>query len=569
MMKAICGAQDGRRFPAEHKDDKEMQRMMRLAAGWAFGLAAGMAAAQNIRSVAVDYTYFGRETGHAFQIDEDIFIAPVLARKWGWIVETRLQDADITAEGRSLRLGVKVIEGRPMINLRHAVQQLGALADWSADQSTYRVRGWVRSVLATPEGVRIDSTLAVQPRAWRLADPPRLILDLKGGAMAPNTLSGLPAGWRVGRFDDATFRFVCEHPEMALQPTPPLAVGRSVSLALRSVNPTAAGLADPEPAPQTRPSGTEGSRQGGRNDRPASPPAVVEIAQLPAAASDQLQFRFPIASGTPGAPTVSVIDAQTLRLVIPRAQTKAPGDFGGLDGSHFAGAQIGNRGADIAATFRFRRPMSFRLRTEAKEIVFTAIVPPGAGGSLRGKKIVIDAGHGAHDPGANRGPHMEKNYALRVASLLKAALEAKGAQVILTRASDVYVGLTERPKMARDAGADLFISVHFNSSGRENSVSGTMTFYHLSDPDDMILAHCIHPELIAVSGLPDKGALSDRRIYQSGFAVLRGAPMPAVLLELAFINHERDRAQIVRPEWQKAMADAAARGIQRFIEGGN
>jgi N-acetylmuramoyl-L-alanine amidase len=139
----------------------------------------------------------------------------------------------------------------------------------------------------------------------------------------------------------------------------------------------------------------------------------------------------------------------------------------------------------------------------------------------------------------------------------------------MTREGDTFVGLSERPKVARDNNADIFISVHYNSTGKDNSVSGTMTFYHQTDPDDQILAACIHPELVAVSGLPDKGIITDRRIYNSGFAVLRTAPMPAVLLELAFINHSADRAQIVKPEWQQAMAEAAVRGIKRFVEGGN
>jgi N-acetylmuramoyl-L-alanine amidase len=539
--------------------------------GWLFAALALAASgsAQNVRAVTVDYTYHGPSEGHAFQVDDDVYVAPVLTRRWGWTVETRLQDADITAEGRSLRLGVKVIEGRPMINLRHAVDQLGALAEWSEDAKTYRVRGWVRSVAQTAEGVRIDSTLAVQPSMFRLGSPPRLVLDLKGGAMAIGSLQSLPNSWRVARFDAATFRFVVEHPEMALQPTPDLPVGRTVSLALRSMNPVAAGLAspDPDPSPQTRPA-NETSRQGGsRTGRTGA--ASLEMIQLPNAPGNRFEFFFPIASGQAGAPAVTVVDAQTLRLIIPKAQTAAPGAFGGVDNSHFAGVQVGNRGTDVAATFRFNRPMTYRVQAQADGIAFTAMVPPGAGGTLAGKVIVIDPGHGGRDPGANRGQHMEKNYALRFSLNAKRMLEAHGARVIMTREGDTFVGLSERPKVARDNNADIFISVHYNSTGKDNSVSGTMTFYHQTDPDDQILAACIHPELVAVSGLPDKGIITDRRIYNSGFAVLRTAPMPAVLLELAFINHASDRAQMVKPEWQQAMAEAAVRGIKRFVEGGN
>jgi N-acetylmuramoyl-L-alanine amidase len=135
----------------------------------------------------------------------------------------------------------------------------------------------------------------------------------------------------------------------------------------------------------------------------------------------------------------------------------------------------------------------------------------------------------------------------------------------MTRNTDVFLPLAERPAIANRNNAHLFVSVHINSSAVANKNSGTITFYHRQDPIGQLLAEAIHRELVKVSALPNIGVWSDSRIYRTGFAVLRGAKMPGVLLELGFINNEKDRERMKTPQFQKASAEAVVRGIRKFL----
>ena len=95
--------------------------------------------------------------------------------------------------------------------------------------------------------------------------------------------------------------------------------------------------------------------------------------------------------------------------------------------------------------------------------------------------VVIDAGHGGHDPGAQGANADEKDVTLAAARALKARLERSGRyQVVLTRASDVYVPLESRVQIARRAGADLFISLHADSAGADADTHGA-SVYTLSE----------------------------------------------------------------------------------------
>jgi N-acetylmuramoyl-L-alanine amidase len=196
------------------------------------------------------------------------------------------------------------------------------------------------------------------------------------------------------------------------------------------------------------------------------------------------------------------------------------------------------------------------------------LLRPGLHGTLAGKTVVIDAGHGDHDSGAQFGGIQEKNLTLAVAKKLALEMSAAGAKVIMTRTEDAFVELTDRARIANSAKADLFLSVHINSSAKV-SMSGTITFYSGPNAIKELLARCIQTEIAAVSGLPGIGAWSDKRIYATkGFSVLRNTTMPGVLVELGFINHPRDRARMVMPEFQSAVAKAIVRGVRKFLGDG-
>ncbi len=197
-------------------------------------------------------------------------------------------------------------------------------------------------------------------------------------------------------------------------------------------------------------------------------------------------------------------------------------------------------------------------------------LPTNATGALADKLIVIDPGHGGSSSGAlgrGEGVFYEKDVTLALALKLRKDLEECGARVVMTRDSDIDVPLYDRPRLANQIGADLFISIHNDSNGRSNSASGTSTYYHLGDPNSRALAACVQKEVVAVSGLPSRGVLSDGIMYHNGFAVLRVSKMPAVLCEVAYINNSRDRAALTSSEFQLRVAHAMCEGLRNYVEG--
>ena len=203
------------------------------------------------------------------------------------------------------------------------------------------------------------------------------------------------------------------------------------------------------------------------------------------------------------------------------------------------------------------------------------IVPARATTLTLKKVIVIDAGHGGHDPGAKGQQGYEKDINLAAARALKARLERTGRyRVVLTRESDVYVPLESRVRIAQRAGADLFLSLH-SDSGPEPSLRGA-SVYTLSDKatgrsarfvsgDDWFMKASLTSDRgvsdilldltqratrnrsagfaqMLVSRIEGKAALLRKSQRDAGFMVLLAPDVPAVLLEMGFISNSEDEA---------------------------
>lgn len=153
---------------------------------------------------------------------------------------------------------------------------------------------------------------------------------------------------------------------------------------------------------------------------------------------------------------------------------------------------------------------------------------------------------------------------LSISKRVSDALTAQGATVIMTRKTDVFIPLQERSMIANRTGADIFVSIHINSSS-SGSFTGGMTFYHKKDPIGQLLADCIQREIGKVSKLKSHGAWSDQRLYESGLAVLRHSQMPAVLIEMGFINQAGDRNRMLSADFQNAVAEAIVKGIKVYL----
>ncbi len=223
-------------------------------------------------------------------------------------------------------------------------------------------------------------------------------------------------------------------------------------------------------------------------------------------------------------------------------------------------------------TLDMNRVVGYTVQEEDNRLVLQLRIPRNATGSLADKLIVVDAGHGGVATGASghgSGAVLyEKDITLALALRLRSALEACGARVVLTRDRDVDVPLYDRPKLANQIGADLFISIHNDSNGSPNSASGTSTYYHMSEPNCRALAVCVQEAVSSVTGLPSRGALSDGILYASGLAVLRTCSCPAILCEVAYINNSNDRRHLIEPDFQTRVASAMCEGLRRYIEDG-
>jgi N-acetylmuramoyl-L-alanine amidase len=179
--------------------------------------------------------------------------------------------------------------------------------------------------------------------------------------------------------------------------------------------------------------------------------------------------------------------------------------------------------------------------------------------SIAEATIVLDPGHGGNDSGAiSNKKTYEKKYTLKTAQAIAKRLRKAGARVILTRSSDRYVSLKARPKLAQKVKADAFISLHFDSSDKANNASGVTTYYYHKSRD-LKLAKSING---ALKTLPIKR----RGVEFGNFQVIRTNKRPAVLLELGYINDNKDYRQIKSQAYRTKVAEAVYTGLASYFK---
>ena len=172
--------------------------------------------------------------------------------------------------------------------------------------------------------------------------------------------------------------------------------------------------------------------------------------------------------------------------------------------------------------------------------------------------IVIDAGHGGFDGGAAYQGRKEKDEVLRLALAVGEILQQEGFEVFYTRTTDEYDSPFEKAQIANRTGADYFVSLHRNSSPNPNMYNGVQTLVYQENQVVNDIANAINSQLEEV-GFQNLGI--DER---PGLVVLRRTQMPAVLVEVGFINSDIDN-QIFDQNFD-AIARAIADGIEEGIE---
>jgi N-acetylmuramoyl-L-alanine amidase len=251
-----------------------------------------------------------------------------------------------------------------------------------------------------------------------------------------------------------------------------------------------------------------------------------------------------------------------------------------------------------------------RATTPPKPVHYDAAPQPSANAGrsltralgLKVNRVVIDAGHGGRDQGTV-GPNgvLEKDVvldvALRVAKLIQARM---GAEVILTRSDDTYIPLQDRTAIANEHKADLFLSIHANSSPAV-SVAGTETFYlnftnsataldvaarenagsdkSVGELRDLIQSITLNDKIaesqtfaqtiqssIFAQAAKSNVVAKNRGVKRAPFVVLIGASMPSVLAEIGFLSNSKDESNLGKPEYREKIAEALYKGISQYSQ---
>lgn len=276
----------------------------------------------------------------------------------------------------------------------------------------------------------------------------------------------------------------------------------------------------------------------------------------------------------------------------PTQVATAQGSAGKTSDKGSAGKQaVGGADASAAAT-----PSQTQAKSKASKTKVKPVLKP---------MVVIDAGHGGVDPGALGNGVMEKNITLAVALALKKELLSTGRyRVALTRETDVYIPLRDRFKIARDDGADLFISLHADShndpfmrgasiytlsetasdseaadlANQENK-SDIIAGVDLSKQSGMvtdILIDLAQRDTInqsnafatlLVSELKGDTLMLEHSHRSAGFAVLKAPDVPSVLIEMGYISSSKDEQLLTDKQHQLRLAKAIRRAIDDFFSG--
>jgi len=180
----------------------------------------------------------------------------------------------------------------------------------------------------------------------------------------------------------------------------------------------------------------------------------------------------------------------------------------------------------------------------------------------RGRLIVIDPGHGGKDPGAHGDNITEAEINLIAAKELKKKLEGLGFNVYMTRESNKYVGLYNRPQIANDLNAEAFISIHANAATNK-AATGIENLYYPEAGYSLKreLAREIQKKLIAYTGAVDRGI-----VERPNLVVTRETKMPSVIVEMGFLTNAEEEARLMNPAYMDSITNGIRDGLLQILK---
>ena len=481
------------------------------------------------------------------------------------------------------------------------------------------VRHWSTSIYTR---VAIDLGDEVQYEAARVPDPDRIFFDLHGASLSPELIGksvnvtddGFLKRIRIAQFSNDVTRvvldvsdvsdysaFLLPNPyrliidihgrkpgtapvQQAVQIPPATTPAATASKPQANVAPGSSTVNQNRPQPSPAQAIRQSATTAVTNPPSPSAEATQDIASL-SHQPDRVKATShptsaPIAASVAGATPASQPD-------LPQTQTPPP-----AHSAKRSKAQATHDSTDaVPASIHEAEPTADGGRSMVRAL------------GLKIGRIVIDAGHGGHDSGTLGPDGIEEkdvvlDVSLRLGKLLKQRL---GADVIFTRSDDTFIPLETRTAIANKAQADLFVSVHANSSP-DPSARGVETYYlnFTSSPESLELAarenavsqQSIHQlsDLVKKIALHDKidesrefasdvqkylyegldqgnPGLKDRGVKQAPFVVLIGANMPSILAEISFLTNPDDASELRDPNYRQRIAESLYRGVARYVGG--
>jgi len=245
-------------------------------------------------------------------------------------------------------------------------------------------------------------------------------------------------------------------------------------------------------------------------------------------------------------------------------------------------AQVNGVGVWLSFPVALREGAAWLAQVDIQTALQPLLWPPRNRSGATLKSVCLDPGHGGKDPGNKVGPYLEKKYTLLLAQEVERQLVRAGLKVTLTRASDTFIDLGDRPEAAKRKNADLFVSLHFNSAESSRTVVRGAEVYCLTpagasstnakgegggagsfpgnrhNEKNLFLAYQVQ------KALTRNLAVEDRGVRRARFAVLRDATMPAVLIEAGFMSHPEEGKRIFDVGYRRQMARAIVAGLLAY-----
>jgi N-acetylmuramoyl-L-alanine amidase len=436
--------------------------------------------------------------------------------------------------------------------------------------------------------VVLDVPEVAEYSAFLLPNPERLIIDIHGRAVnSEQQTANSGAAAPIVRVPARTGAAVTA--EVSSLPPMPVTNGILNATQTASVQPKAGVAYRPAVRPVPDTVGSESSANGTEVAAVSDQPGKITATRRPTSQ--------PVTSGTGSREQgIGNREKHDGEHYVPRSQRGAAGNS---VPTAAPGSQLPVAGSPVASLPGKGAPVTGAPPTADGETSLMRAL------GLKIGRIVIDAGHGGHDSGTlGAGGIQEKDVVLDVALRLGRLLHDRlGAEIVYTREDDTFIPLETRTAIANKAQADLFISVHANSSPDE-SARGVEVYYlnFTSDPDAMRVAarenavstESVHQlsDLVKKIALKDKidesrelasdvdaslyaglargnAGLKDRGVKKAPFVVLIGANMPSILAEISFVTNPDDAAQLETEAYRERVAESLFRGVAKYAAGIN